>query len=102
MAKKKLTGTSKLSQAKDPTISTKSADSENRLNLIKKKNKTPNSKSYRLHDSDLIRLKGIIAKVNEEKEAGRAITETDVIRGLVLLGEKTTASKLLKSIKEIM
>src|SRR5687767_12386036 len=59
---------------------------------------TAQPKSYRLMPADLARLRSTTARVSEA--AGRPITETDLIKGLLLLGEKTDAKKLLTAIKD--
>jgi hypothetical protein len=59
---------------------------------------TAQPKSYRLMPADLARLRSTTARLSEA--AGRPITETDLIKGLLLLGEKTDAKKLLTAIKD--
>lgn len=55
-------------------------------------------KSYRLTPTDIARLRNALARVSET--AGRPISETDLIKGLLLIGEKTDARKLLAAIKD--
>jgi len=46
----------------------------------------------------LERLRRLTERLSEE--AGRPISETDVIKGLLLLGEKIEAKRLLTSVKD--
>ena len=59
---------------------------------------SPQPKSYRLTPADLTRLRSTTARVGET--AGRPISETDLIKGLLLIGERTDAKKLLAAIKD--
>jgi hypothetical protein len=59
---------------------------------------SPQPKSYRLTPADLSRLRSTMARVSET--AGRPISETDLIKGLLRIGERTDARKLLAAIKD--
>ncbi len=85
----KITGSSKL--AKKPT------KEKEPLNLIKAK-KSSTLKPFRMYDSDLRRLQKIVEKMNEESQ--RHISETAAIRALLVLGAKTSGTKLIKSLRE--
>lgn len=97
MAKKPLTGTTKLAQA-NPIASVPERESQ-RLRLVRRKPKTT-LKNFRLSDSDIQRLHQITEAVNSESE--KFLSETAVIKGLLALGEKTSPAKLLKVMKEIL
>ena len=66
--------------------------------LMKTTASSPQPKSYRLTPADLTRLRSTTARVGET--AGRPISETDLIKGLLLIGERTDAKKLLAAIKD--
>jgi hypothetical protein len=55
-------------------------------------------KSFRLGPLHLERLRRLTERLSEE--AGRPLSETEVLKGLLLLGEKTDARKLLASVKD--
>jgi len=86
----KITGKSKLSGAGTPKENEK-------LNLITTK-KAATLKAYRLYPDDIARLKGITEVINQESY--RKISETAVIRALIVLGSKTSGDKLLKALRE--
>ena len=54
-------------------------------------------RSFRLAPVHLERLRRLTERLSEE--AGRPISETDAIKGLLLLGEKIEAKRLLTSVK---
>jgi hypothetical protein len=61
--------------------------------------KTPRQpKSFRLGPLHLERLRRLTERLSEE--AGRPLSETETLKGLLLLGEKTDAKKLLISVKD--
>ncbi|MCB0195520.1 MAG: hypothetical protein KDJ65_26460 [Anaerolineae bacterium] len=94
MAKKPLTGQSKLSEA----IQRKSAEENEGLPLVRQRYK-PKLKNFRLAPADIMRLQKITDAINGESE--RPISETAVIKGLIALGEKTAPDKLLRLIREV-
>lgn len=96
MAKKSLSGTTKLSEAAQKKL-TPYKDSE-ALPLVRQRQK-PRLKNFRLSPADILRLQRLTNVVNEESE--RSISETAVIKGLIALGEKTDPAKLLKFIREV-
>ena len=55
-------------------------------------------KSFRLGTVDNERLRRLCERLGEE--AGRPISETEAVKGLLLLGEKTDSKKLLAFIKD--
>ena len=72
-----------------------------RLGLVSKKPATRKPRSYRLRATDLERLSKIVEAVNE-LSAGRRITETDVLRGLLVIGENYKPKQLIDAIREAM
>lgn len=96
MAKKSLSGTTKLSEAAQRKL-TSHKDSE-ALPLVRQRQK-PRLKNFRLSPADILRLQRLTNVVNEESE--RSISETAVIKGLIALGEKTDPAKLLKFIRAV-
>jgi hypothetical protein len=55
-------------------------------------------RSFRLAPVHLERLRRLAERLSEE--ADRPISETDAIKGLLLLGEKIEAKRLLASVKD--
>jgi len=94
MAKKPLTGKSKLSE----TVQRKSTEESESLPLVNPRQQ-PRLKNFRLTPTDIMRLQKITIAINGESE--RPISETAVIKGLIALGEKTPPEKLLKLIREV-
>ena len=94
MAKKPLTGKSKLSEAAER----KTTEKAETLPLVNQRQK-PRLKNFRLTPTDIMRLQKLTEAVNGESE--RPISETAVIKGLIALGEKITPEKLLKLIREV-
>ena len=94
MAKKALTGNTKLAEAaqRKPTEDSKP------VSLLNQRAK-PRLKNFRLAPADILRLQKLTEAVNGESE--RPISETAVIKGLIALGEKTAPEKLLKLIREV-
>lgn len=92
MAKKSLSGaaSSKLAQRQE---SDRAAPD---LVVSRKPSRLP--KSFRLGSSDIERLRHLSERLGEE--AGRPFTDTDIVKGLLLIGEKTEARKLLTAIKD--
>jgi hypothetical protein len=55
-------------------------------------------KSFRLGVNDIDRLRRLSQRLGEE--AGRPINDTDTLKGLLLLGEKTDPGTLLAAVKD--
>jgi len=55
-------------------------------------------RSFRLAPVHLERLRRLTERLSEQ--AGRPISETDAIKGLLLMGEKIEAKRLLTSVKD--
>ena len=94
MAKKALTGNTKLAEA----AQRKTSEDGNALPLLNQRAK-PRLKNFRLAPADILRLQNVTEAINGESE--RPISETAVIKGLIALGEKTAPEKLLKLIREV-
>lgn len=94
MAKKPLTGTTKLAQT--PVAPT--AEPQNEPLPLKRKRPKTTLKNFRLSPIDVKRLQEITNSVNEASD--RFISETAVIKGLIYMAEKTNTDKLIKLIKE--
>jgi hypothetical protein len=94
MAKKKITGKSKLASTSSP------ADAAEDLKLV---NRSPRLKptSFRLTPEDSDRLKSITAEVNELSPY-KKISETMVVRALLYNGKKMKPESLIKAIKEVI
>lgn len=58
-------------------------------------------KSFRLRPDDLERLSGLVAQLNRNR-TGRALTEIDAIRGLLVLGTQTPPERLLRAVRDGM
>jgi hypothetical protein len=69
-----------------------------RLGLVSKKPATRKPRSYRLRPTDLERLLKIVEAVNGSS-TGRRITETDVLRGLIVIGENIKQQQLIDAIR---
>ena len=94
MAKKSISGTTKLSEV----TKHKPAEESEALPLVRKRQQ-PKLKNFRLTPADIMRLQKLTDAINGESE--KLISETAVIKGLIALGEKTTPKKLLKLIREV-
>lgn len=94
MAKKPLTGQSKLGEA----AKRKANEDEGSITKVRERQKSK-LKNFRLTGADIMRLQKLTDAINGESE--RLISETAVIKGLLLLGEKTAPEKLLKIIREV-
>jgi len=65
--------------------------------LVKARRKTSQPTSFRLSVTQLERLQRLCDQLGEA--AGRPISQTEVIKGLLFMGEKTNTKKLLEAIK---
>ena len=92
MARKRLVdaGASKLAQREEDRSATPALVSPRRISR--------QPKSFRLGPMHLERLRHVTERLSEE--AGRPISETEALKGLLLLGEKTDAKKLLAAVKD--
>lgn len=92
MAKKKIVGKTKLKSGIQPGSSTKS------LNLLSPKKKSI-AKTYRLKEHDLERLREISKAVNSL--CSSHISDTDLIRALILMGSKFQKEKIINALKQL-
>ena len=94
MAKKKITGKSKLATTSSPKTSTE------KLKLVKRKSRLMPT-SFRLTPEDSDRLKSITAALNELSPY-KKISETMVVKALLYTGQKIKPESLLKAVKEVI
>ena len=94
MAKKKITGKSKLANTSSPETS------PDKLKLVERKTQFLPT-SFRLTPEDSDRLKSITAAVNELSPY-KKISETMVVKALLYNGQKIKPENLLKAIKEVI
>ena len=94
MAKKKITGKSKLATTSSPETS------PDNLKLVERKPQFLPT-SFRLTPEDSDRLKSITAAVNELSPY-KKISETMVVKALLYNGQKIKPENLLKAIKEVI
>ncbi|OGQ95909.1 MAG: hypothetical protein A2521_02945 [Deltaproteobacteria bacterium RIFOXYD12_FULL_57_12] len=94
MAKKKITGQSKLATTSSPDNS-----SEN-LQLVSRRSQLKPT-SFRLTPEDKERLKSIVAAVNEFSPH-KKISETIIIKALLFQGQKIKPEQLIKAIREVI
>jgi hypothetical protein len=94
MAKKKITGQSKLAITSSPS------DSSEELQLVTRKPQLKPT-SFRLTPEDSERLKSITAAVNELSPY-KKISETMVVKALLYNGRKMKPESVLKAIKEVI
>ena len=69
------------------------------LNLLTKKKQFLQPKSYRLNQADIKRIKKIMTSINQYGP-NKIITETDLIRGLLVIGERLKPEKIIALIKD--
>ena len=94
MARKKITGKSKLVNNSSPE------DYTEKLTLVKRKTQFMPT-SFRLTPEDSDRLKSITAAVNELSPY-KKISETMVVKALLYNGQKIKPESLLKAVKEVI
>lgn len=96
MSKKKIIGKTKLK----PGMSPEAVESKESLNLLKRKEKIYPT-SYRLKESDIMRFKSIVKAVNDVSSSAY-ISETNVLRALILIGENTKPERIIKAYKQLL
>jgi hypothetical protein len=94
MAKKKITGKSKLATTQSPKKGTEDLKLVNRKAQLK-------PTSFRLTPEDSDRLKAITAAVNELSPY-KKISETMIIKALLYKGQKAKPESLISAIKEVI
>lgn len=92
MAKKKIIGKTKL---KPDVLTT----SKSPIYLITQREKI-NPTSFRLKESDKLKLKKIVKDVNEKSPS--TISETGIIRALIHIGSKAHPDKIRNAYKELL
>jgi hypothetical protein len=89
----------KLLDAQPSKLSRQQAQTgEDRPALTSRRPASRQPKSFRLSAADIIRLQRLSAELSAE--AGRPITQIDVLKGLLKLGEGTDKRKLLAHVKD--
>lgn len=76
-----------------------SKESGDHLGLIAKRPPKLHPKSFRLKTSDLERLSAIVAKMKKQYP-DKAFGETDVVRGLFVIGGKISPERLISAIRD--
>jgi hypothetical protein len=66
--------------------------------IIMGKNKTTKVHTFALKANDQERIRNILKKVQAETQ--KKLTATDIIRGLLILGEHTDTTKMIESVKK--
>jgi hypothetical protein len=97
-ARSKLTGSSKLARQEAGREAEALVQNEPRrvAGLITKPAQTV-PRSYRFRPNDAERLRKLVERVSEE--AGRPFSESDILRALLRIGERTSMRRLLLEIK---
>ena len=90
-----LSGGTKLSQTNGPNF----GKSEDLSSFFPKKKTALKARSYRLRDIDIVRLKEVVKRINKVSD-GEILSEVSLIKGLLLLGTKTSTDDILKAMKE--
>lgn len=96
MAKKQIIGKSKLLQEAEVPI-----QKEEPLNLTIPKKKKPTLKNFRLTELDCENLRKITEAVNRISPH-KTISETTIVKALLLVGSKLSPEKILKAAKEAL
>lgn len=94
MAKKKITGQSKLARTSSPGSASED------LKLVPRKSRLM-ATSFRLTPEDKERLKSIASALNE-LSPHKKISETMVIKALLFNGQKIKPERLIKAIREVI
>tara|TARA_Y100000780_G_C13661615_1_gene408871 strand:+ start:952 stop:1254 length:303 start_codon:yes stop_codon:yes gene_type:complete len=85
---------SKLSETKQPkTQSPASSIPEKIMSTYKKRNRT---QSFSLKEKDQERLENILTKA--QNHSTKKLSSTDILRGLLIIGEKTNIEKIMENI----
>ncbi|MSO14417.1 hypothetical protein [Rickettsiales endosymbiont of Trichoplax sp. H2] len=69
------------------------------LKIIDQKNIVYKNKSFRFRAGDLYRIKKILKKTNEASNS-TIFKETDIIRGLLALGDEISGEKIISYIRK--
>jgi hypothetical protein len=87
-----------LSEAADSKLARQQEEGVETPRVLPRRKVEKLPKSFRLGAADIERLRRLSERLGET--AGRPISETEAIKGLLLLGEKTDARKLLALVKD--
>jgi hypothetical protein len=74
-------------------------NSQEKLDIIVRKEAEVQNKSFRFKSGDLQRLRAILEKTNNASQSTR-FKETDIIRGLLALGADTPGEKIISFIRK--
>jgi hypothetical protein len=94
-SKKKITGQSNLTAPSEPLTKTNSEP----LNLTTPQQKKPRLKNFLLNDLDCDRLGKLVKEANQNSPY-RKISETSLVRALLLLGSKMDIERIVKAAHE--
>jgi hypothetical protein len=99
MSKLRVSGTSKLARQeaaeREAEVHLQAKSGKTAALLVKPAQTVP--RSYRFRPSDAERLRKIVERASDE--AGRPFSESDILRALLRIGEKTSTRRLLDEIK---
>jgi hypothetical protein len=87
-----------LSEAADSKLARQPEEGVEAPRVLPRRKAEKLPKSFRLGAMDNERLRRLSKRLGEE--AGRPISETEAVKGLLLLGEKTDPKKLLVLVKD--
>jgi len=96
MAKKKITGRTKLTPGAAPAP----GSPDKTLDLITPKREKEFPTSFRLRKSDLQRLDEIVNNVNEFVTV--RVNRTSIIKALISIGSKAKPERIVKAFKEVL
>lgn len=75
------------------------AEENEKLKIISHEKPLYKNKSFRFKAADLQRIKNIVEKTNEASSS-TYFKETDIIRGLLVLGEEISGEKIISFIRK--
>ena len=78
-------------------IGTAETDATTRPKIVKPTISRRRNHSIRLSGTEEARLQRLIERISDE--AGRPVKEPDILRGLLVLGEKSEPSQLLEAVR---
>ena len=90
---------SKIDFNKKTKLDIRNEVSVEKLDIISHKETVHKNKSFRFRAIDLQRIKSILKKINDVSQT-TLFKETDIIRGLLTLGEETSGEKIISWIRK--
>lgn len=90
---------SKIDFTKKTKLDTRNPNIGEKLNILKSQESTHKNKSFRFRSIDIERIRIILEKTNEASMATR-FKETDIVRGLLTLGEEISGEKVITYIRK--